>query len=447
MIVKSPATNMRFLLTLIGSLCWLIVLSAELVETDAYRYAAAVLAIIAFGHYLATPRKPATNWLGWLCLGWGSYVIARFIITYFITSPHQVGASDWLYAFPLFFPMLGVALWLNERQFERIIAAFFAIALLVLLFTTRFQAIFNGETVKPLIMNNQIHASVACGLILLAACFWLLHYLSGSRRRTAYARFAFAVAPLIVILCFIAIYGGKSKGVWLALTLTLPVAALAALTYLRPRLGTMVVAVAAVVLVSGIYIVRHNLHKTAGPTFTAAVSMIEGIENGGDVGNVMVTTIDSTTTPVSMDERLQLWYNAGQLISTAPVFGWGNLWLEKWEHTRYPNVRYTLMHNGYLETLVRYGVFGAIVLSVILGAFLVSVWRAFKGGIIPRAAFHTYAICILFFSLTLLSNSNNRLAIGESLALFSSAFACWCNMRLTHAYDELLEYDAAADSK
>jgi hypothetical protein len=33
--------------------------------------------------------------------------------------------------------------------------------------------------------------------------------------------------------------------------------------------------------------------------------------------------------------------------------------------------------------------------------------------------------------VTMLSNSNNRLAIGESLALFSSAFACWCNMRVT----------------
>jgi hypothetical protein len=42
----------------------------------------------------------------------------------------------------------------------------------------------------------------------------------------------------------------------------------------------------------------------------------------------------------------------------------------------------------------------------------------------------------------MLSNSNNRLAIGESLALVSSAFACWCNMRTVHEYDALLEQPA-----
>jgi O-antigen ligase len=118
------------------------------------------------------------------------------------------------------------------------------------------------------------------------------------------------------------------------------------------------------------------------------------------------------------------------LISTAPIFGWGNEWLERWHRTRYAQIQYTLLHDGYLEILVRFGLFGAIVMTAILAGLAASVWRASRSGIIPRAAFHAYALALLFFAFTLLSNSNNRLAIGESLALLSSAFACWCNMRL-----------------
>ena len=195
-------------------------------------------------------------------------------------------------------------------------------------------------------------------------------------------------------------------------------------------MGVVIVVCSAAMLLAGVYTVRHNLHKTAGPTVTAAITMLEGLDDGRDVNGVLADTIASTTTPVSMDERLQLWYNAGELISTAPIFGWGNEWLERWHKTRYAQIQYTLLHDGYLEILVRFGVFGAIVMTVILAGLAVSVWRASRSGIIPRAALHAYALALLFFAFTLLSNSNNRLAIGESLALLSSAFACWCNMRL-----------------
>jgi hypothetical protein len=70
-------------------------------------------------------------------------------------------------------------------------------------------------------------------------------------------------------------------------------------------------------------------------------------------------------------------------------------------------------------------------MTAILAGLAASVWRAFRSGFIPRAAFHTYMLGLFYFALTLLSNSNNRLAIGESLALLSSAFACWCNMQLS----------------
>jgi O-antigen ligase len=422
--------SMSLPLTLVGCVLWILVASAAFVETDTYRYASAILAIIALVHFLKMENRPRTNWLGWLCMGWGAYVIVRFVAIYLITPGHDLGASDWLFAFPLFFPILGVAFGLYERHLEKIVAAFFAVALFMLAVTTHFRLIFAGETVKPLIMNNQIHGAVACGLILISASFWLLHYMTSPMANRALARFSYVAAPLIIIVCFIAIYGAKSKGVWLALVLTLPIVGLVSLTYLRRKMGVVIVFCAAAMLLAGIYAVRHNLQTTAGPTVNAAIAMLEGVDDGRDLSGLLADTIASTTTPVSMDERLQLWYNAGELIASAPIFGWGNEWLERWHHTRYAQVQYTLLHDGYLEILVRFGLFGALVMTAILAGLAGSVWKACRSGIIPRAAFHAYALGLLFFAFTLLSNSNNRLAIGESLALLSSAFACWCNMRL-----------------
>jgi O-antigen ligase len=442
MIATSSAAKLKFALSIVVSLAWLFAASANFVETDAYRYASAILAIIALCHYLSMPNKPATNWLGWLCMAWGVYVAARFLHFYVTTRPHETGASEWLYAFPFFFPILGIAFSMTEGRLERIIAVFFGIALVMLAVTTQFEPIIAGETAKPLIMNNQIHGAVACGLILLSAYFWLLHYISDDTAKPAMRRLSFVVAPLVIILCLIAIYGAKSKGVWLALSLTLPIAGLLSLTYLRLRTGMFVLMAAAILLCCGAYTVRHNLNRTAGPTVESAISMLEGFQDGRDFDGVVLGTIDSPTTPFSMDERLQLWYDAGELISSAPLFGWGSKWVDQLSVSHYPNVRYTLFHNGYLEILVRYGISGAIVMATILAALFASVLRAFRAGAIPRAAFHVYTVGLLFFALTMLSNSNNRLAIGESLALLSSAFACWCNMRAVHEYDALLEQPA-----
>jgi len=417
-----------------GSLLWILVASATLVESDAYRYAVALLSLIALYYYLKAPVRPRTDWIGWLCMGWGAYVMTRFGITYWLTPEHDIGASDWLYAFPFFFPILGVAVLLYEPLFEKIIAAYFAATLAMLIATQHFREVFAGETVKPLIMNNQIHGAVACGMIVIFTLFWLLHYLTDKSSDRRIARFAYIVSPFIVGLCFIAIYGAKSKGVWLALSITLPLLALVALSYLRLKLGTIVIAVAAVLLVAGIYTARHNLDKTAGPTVSATIAMLESVTGGHDLGGTVTSTIGSTDTPVPMDERLQLWSNSWEVFSSAPVFGWGNRWLERWYQTRYSHIQYTLLHNGYLEILVRYGLFGAAIMAFMLAIFIRAVWRAYKAAIIPRAAWHAYSVCLFFFSLTLLSNSNNRLAIGESLAFASSAFACWCHMRLKGEY-------------
>lgn len=424
--------RMPVVLVLLGSLLWILSASALLVEADTYRYVCAVLAVIGLVYYLRMPDRPPTNPLGWLCMAWGAYVAVWYLAVYFSTHPHVVGASEWLYAFPFFFPILGVTFTIYSRYMDRIIAVFFAVTLVMLAVTVslHLKEILSGATIRPLIMNNQIHGAVACGMIVIFSSLWLLHYLTEPSADRRIARFAAIVTPLILILCAIAIYGAKSKGVWLALVFTLPLLGIVALRFLRMKAGILIVGCLAVVLLAGIYAVRSNLVQTAGPTFASASVMIDEITGGGSVAQIVSGTISSDKTPVSMDERLQLWSNGWEVFSGAPIFGRGSLWLARWETTRYAGVPYTLLHNGYLEMLVRYGLFGAVVMSAILVSFIVSVRRAGKAGLIPRAAMYAYLVGIFFFSLTLLSNSNNRLAIGESFALVSSAFACSCSMRL-----------------
>ena len=65
-------------LKVLGGILWMLAASPLLVESDTYRYASAVLAIIALVYYLKEPNRPRTNWLGWLCMGWAAYVLMRF---------------------------------------------------------------------------------------------------------------------------------------------------------------------------------------------------------------------------------------------------------------------------------------------------------------------------------------------------------------------------------
>jgi hypothetical protein len=90
------------------------------------------------------------------------------------------------------------------------IAWFFVTALAMLLSTTRFRAVAAGETVRPLIQNNQLHGAVCCGMLFIGACFWLIHYAGEIHTDCRIARLSYWVAPMVMLL--FCIYGAKSKG-------------------------------------------------------------------------------------------------------------------------------------------------------------------------------------------------------------------------------------------
>jgi O-antigen ligase len=408
---------------------WIATSSATLVESYAYRYSGIILVIFGFYQYARGQRKPSVIWGEWLCIGWGCYAISRFFAQYLLQTDHPIGDADLLYVMPLVFPILGFSLFLCWESLEATIAAYFGVALAALLLTTHYAAIFRGETVRPLIQHNQIHGAVSCGLILIAATFWILHYALAAKASKRYQRYAFSVGPIVSLLCLIGIYGAKSKGVWLALACTCPVILLLMAAWLRPRAIALILIAFAVVTAGTLYEISGNLNTTAGPTLAATIALEKKIATGTALGPAVETSIDDPTTPISMDERLQLWANAWEIYSKAPIFGLGNQWIILWTHAHYKGVKYTMMHDGYLEILVRYGVEGVGVFSAMLFAFTREIARATQRGKAPPVALPCYLVMTFFFSLTLLSNSNNRLAIGESFMLLSSAFALACGLR------------------
>ncbi|OCJ08550.1 hypothetical protein A6U86_28120 [Rhizobium sp. AC27/96] len=414
---------------IIGGL-WLVVMSASLIESYAYRYAGVLLLILSLISYLRSSSRPSIDWRGWLCLAWGTYALLRFSLQFALLSDHPIGDRDLLFLMPLVFPPLAYALFLCWSHLERLIAVYFGFALIVLLWGARVSEVAAGNTVIPLIQHNQIHGAVCCGMIFIGTVFWLLYYLTEGAGRRTMRIYASVLSPLICLLCLIGIYGAKSKGVWLSLLPVLPILAFLTLRSLKQRLAVPLVLASLALLAAGAYAVRDNIDHTAGATVSAALAMFKDAGTTEPIGQAVSRSIESGSTPLAMSERLQLWSNAWELFSTAPIFGWGTEWLTRWPHTRYPNVGYTFMHNGYLEILIRHGIFGAVVLGAMLTCFCASVWRAANRGIIPRHAMYAYFLILFFFSLTILSNSNNRLASGESLSILTAAFALACELRI-----------------
>ncbi|NTG45715.1 O-antigen ligase family protein [Rhizobium rhizogenes] len=415
---------------LLADALWLLVMSASLVESYAYRYAGALLVFLSLFRYARSTPRPSIDWRGWLCIAWGGYALLRYVLQFALQADHPIGDHEVLFLMPLTFPPLAFILFQCWPHLERLIAIHFGLALAILVLHLRLGAIFAGETVIPLIQHNQIHGAVCCGMLFIGAVFWLLYYLTEGADKRPMRFYASIVAPLIGALCLIGIYGAKSKGVWLSLVPVLPVLGFFVMRSLKLRIAAPAIICIAALLALGIYTVRDNLYRTAGPTITSTISMLKDASTKEQVGGAVAQTIDSAITPISMNERLQLWSNAWELFSAAPVFGWGSEWLELWPHTHYSHVQYTFMHNGYLEILIRYGLLGAAIFAAMLACFCCSVYRAAYLAIIPKHAMHAFFIILIFFSLTILSNSNNRLASGESLSILTAAFALACQLKI-----------------
>ncbi|WP_208247565.1 O-antigen ligase family protein (plasmid) [Rhizobium sp. T1470] len=419
--VKSAALHV------VIAILWLGMMSVTLIESDFYRYAAILLMGLSLMLRKVPLRASLTDWLAILCVAWGALALSRFLFGLIVDG--ERGASEWLYAFAIFFPAMGLALHTSWNLIKPILLAFFCSALVLFIVSTPFSAIVAGERISPAFHHNSIHAAVGCGFIFIGAFYWALHQWEiGAAARTKAV--VSAIAVTVIGLAIFNIYGAKSKGVWLALLPALGLMTAATLFYLR-RKTVLVAAISGLLLLSwGVYEVRDNVAHFGAATFNSVVMIVERLDSGVSLERVMQDAIASSETPQSLDERLQLWANAIDVISAAPAFGSGNSWLTIWQTTPYRGVTYTLMHNGYLEILVRYGFTGLAILALIVISAIYRVYRASAAGVISKSAFACYLTFAVYFAFTILSNSNNRLALGESYALLFAATCFACSIRL-----------------
>lgn len=411
---------------------WALIASAMLVESDAYRYVTVAFVAYALVKCRDEVKQISRDWLALLCYAFAAYAAFRFC---FGMLSGEKGTSEWLYIFPVFFPLVGAALFATRRYVFPAASLLVACGLAGLILTLDLPAIAAGGRAAPLFHHNPIHAGIGCGMLFLSAVFWLLHAAETGRLNGRFRWPLLALGGVTAVLSLVGILGAQSKGAWLALAAT--VAFMSVLSLLRYAgrwrlhlLGGLLLAVAAAAIVASPYV-----EKVAGTTMDAAARLTDDtVVTEGPVA-AMQRAIADPATPTAMRERLMLWSNAMELIQAAPWVGWGNAWLSEWQKTAYHDIRYTLIHNGYLEIMVRHGLLGMAFLLVFAVAAACRTNAAHRRGTISASlAVYLYSVSFFFFC-TITTNSNNRLALGESffIVVAAAVFAITLAGRKTQA--------------
>jgi O-antigen ligase len=393
--------------------------SAMLVESDVYRYVTVVLVIFAVIGRGADVKRVSRDWLALACYAWSIYVAVRFLFGVLVSG--EKGTSEWLYVFPVFFPFVGVALYTTRQYIIPATALLLICGVVSLLFTLDFLVIFAGKRAAPLFHHNPIHAGIGAGMLFLTALFAMLHAAETGRLRARYKWPQLALGGATVALSLVGMLGSHSKGAWLALATTITFMSILMLLHYVGRWRLLLLGGLLLVTIVIAIIATPYVEKVAGRTMGAAERLTDDTLTAQGPLAAMQRSIADPTTPSSMRERLKLWSNARELIQEAPWIGWGNAWLVQWRKTTYSDVGYNLMHNGYLEIMVRHGLLGITFLLVFVIAAAHSVNDARRRGMISSSlAVYLYSISFFFFC-TITTNSNNRLAIGESFFILSAA--------------------------
>ena len=421
--------------TIVGGLLLLFV-SAVWVESDLYRYAGLILVGIAGWRYFArdlwTTTKPLIGWIGLSCFGWGFYVAARLAFQYFGSSEGKLGSAEGIYLFPLLYTLTGYALFCYVRRPMVLAACFIGISFLTLIFAVDFDALMQGERSWSRFHNNPIHAAVAHGIIVLCSLSFFSHLLVRNDMPGTWRRVLLTVSGATFLLGLIDVYILQSKGVWLSLAIALPFLVLLIVSTQGNRAVRLAASGAFAAAVLMTILLWDGIEAVAGETFRLGFSLLDSAADKG-LWVAIDETLAISDLPLGFHERLTLWANGLHLWLQAPIFGHGPAWLAKWNDGPFPDLRFTLMHNGYLEILVRYGLFGLTFFVGIYCWFTRQVWKAWRARLIAAAAVQCYTAVLVFFALTMLTNSNNRLALGESLMWFLAAIGFWCYYRLQAA--------------
>ncbi len=405
-------------------LCGLV--SAVFVETDLYRYCLPFLLLEGIVAYYLRQNRPAIGPMGILCALWGAHVALRLAFGLFDHGDPFRGSSEGVYLLALVLPTLGYAFYLHRANLRALTGVFLLVSLVTLAASLDLHAILAGQRADVLFHSNTIHASIGGGLIVLAMSALLL-YAFEARREPAGLRIAVALlAGLTIVLALLGILGARSKGVWLALGVSLPVMLLAFLAVTTARHKLVPVAAAATACVLLVVLFADQIARELLPNAEAALAIGSLVASEADLTAALEDAIAAGFVPFSFNERLALWVNALEVWRQSILVGSGSEWIDLWAAGPYSHEHGNLIHNGYLEIAVRYGLLGLAFYAFASGWTLWQAAAARREGLIGNATFVLALGAIVFFALTLVTNSNIRLAIGESFMLVSGGFGFFC---------------------
>ncbi|PLP61260.1 glycosyl transferase family 2 [Mesorhizobium loti] len=402
-------------------------------EADTYRYAGILLFIAGIirwlGKDLWTYGKPLIGGVGYFCFGWTFYVFARLAIVYF--SSGQLGTAEGIYLFPALYATTGFTLLAYIRRPAIVAVSFMTVSFAFLAVGTEYTAILQGLRPGPGLFNNTIHAAVAAGFVFLCALQFAIYTGQRADLRAAKRIVYGLLAVAVMFLTIVNIVALRSKGVWLALAASIFL--LGIFTLVRgDRRQRLIGAGVLVAVLTGVFFSYGILSSTAGDTVAFVRTLTSDVASNG-IWNALDHAIKSDLTPVSAKERLMLWADGLNILRHHPIFGASSAWLTEWQNRTYRGEIYDVFHNGYLEIAVRYGIAGLAFYAFLFIWAARQVQQAARTRLIEPTAWHCYISTLVFFAITLLSNSNNRLAIGEAYMWFAAAFGFYSFYLRQHA--------------
>lgn len=428
-----PASKQHLLWQILATLVVLAFVSPVLWEAHTYRYAGTILFAAGLVRWLGkdlwTYGKPLIGGVGYLCFGWAIYVFARLAIVYITTG--QLGTAEGIYLFPALYATTGFALLAYIKRPAAVVAWFMVASLVFLAVGTGYAAILQGGTPGPGLFNNTIHAAIAAGFIFLCAVQFAIYTSQRLDLKTRDRVLFWLLSAAVLVFAVVNIVALRSKGVWFALAVALLL--LVVLTFMRGNRHHFLVGIGVLVLITvGVFLSHGILSSTAGDTVAfIRASISDAAANG--VGNTLHHAIQSELTPTSAKERLMLWSNALDIWKRHSIFGASSAWLTEWQDRAYRGEIYNVLHNGYLEIAVRFGIAGLAFYAFLFAWLARQVQQAARTKLIEPTAWHCYVSTLVFFAITLLSNSNNRLSIGEGYMWFAAAFGFYCFYLRQHA--------------
>lgn len=422
--IRSPVADG---LVLVG---FLALVSAVWRESDLYRFAGVALlawGLVIYG-FLEKEFRPSIGTMGVLCVAWAVYVVLRIGLVMGLKPVTSAGSAEGIYLFCITYMTMGHVFFVYRGLLTKFLMLFMAISLAGLAFTIPFHTIVENPAARTFFLahNNVIHASVGGGFIALAAVFLGIHL----DRRPALTRrqraIGLAACTLAILLCLIGIWGAKSKGVWLALVLSLPLIFVGSLSGL-PR-GRRLKAAGATALVTAVALALLGAHawQVVGPFVDSTGALLYNIFDKEAFAGVVADAVRSGNVPLSLAQRLELWSKALDIWSRDWVLGVGVFWRTLWDAPDAVKVPFNLFHNGFLEVGVRYGLLGLAFYACLTVWSLRQSALCARNGLIARELHGFHVVSMVFFLLTLLTNSNNRIAIGESFFLVSFSFGFCC---------------------